>query len=116
MKLDLAALLLETGADLAKARALAAEARAALPRDPEAARVLGVALFRSGEAAAALGELDAAAALAPGGADAALETQRGFALEALGRKGEAKAAFEAALRREPERKDARDGLARVASG
>jgi predicted Zn-dependent protease len=116
VKRDLAALLLETGADLAKARALASEARAALPRDPEAARVLGVALLRSGEAAAALGELDAAASLAAGGADAALETLRGLALEALGRKGEAKTAFEAALRREPERQDARDGLARVANG
>ncbi|HVH06626.1 MAG TPA: tetratricopeptide repeat protein [Myxococcota bacterium] len=115
-KRDLAALLLQSGGDDARARTLAEAARAALPGDPESARVLGAVLLRAGDPAGALDALDAARDLARGVPDAALDASRGAALEALGRKRAARAAFAAALRAEPANAEARAALERLGGG
>lgn len=98
-KNDLAFLLAKKGADIERARRLAEEARAAMPRSPQVADTLGYVYLKKGLAEPAADQFRAAIGLADeqSPAWATFQYHLGLSYKALGRLPEAREAFERAL-------------------
>jgi tetratricopeptide (TPR) repeat protein len=116
-KNDLAYLLAKQGADLERARRLAEEARAALPRSAEVADTMGYVYLKKGLAEAAADQFRAALELAPerSPAWASAQFHLGLSYKALGRNPEARLAFERALAAAVEFPEAADARREVES-
>ena len=98
-KNDLAFLLARQGGDLERARRLAEEARAALPRSAEVADTMGYVYLKKGLAAAAVDQFLSALELSEerSAAWATAQYHLGLSYKALGRAPEARLAFERSL-------------------
>jgi len=98
-KNDLAFLLAKSGGDLERARRLAEEARAALPRSAEVADTMGYVYLKKGLAEAAVDQFRAALDLSPENSAiwATAQYHLGLSYKALGRAADARLAFERSL-------------------
>jgi tetratricopeptide (TPR) repeat protein len=116
-KNDLAYLIAKQGGDLERARRLAEEARAALPRSAEVADTMGYVYLKKGLADAAADQFKSALELAPERSPswASAQFHLGLSYKALGRNPEARLAFERALAAAVEFPEAADARREIES-